>query len=101
MKDEWQSYPNDRKMMREDGFVVIVPNDAGEALPLWCDVCETLYRSSDDEAAHLEFGCCHTCALAWAHARREQWKNGWRPTQEQVEEHLKQRPPLSLDVHID
>lgn len=98
----WRSYLNDR-MIEEDptGFFVIVPVSAEPPVPLSCDVCERLLRTCDDEVAYLEFKCCHLCALQWAHPRRDQWREGWRPTASQVTDVIASRPPLLVVFNVD
>lgn len=99
---DWKPYLNDR-LIREDqtGFFVIVPEGAEPPVPLSCSVCSRLMRSRDDEAAHHEFGCCHLCALQWAHPRRKEWKDGWRPDEEQVRVAVEQRPPMHIAFDVD
>lgn len=98
----WRPYLRDR-MVKEDptGFFTIVPAGAEPPVPLGCPVCDRLYRSRDDEAAHQEFSCCHLCALQWAHPRRAEWKAGWRPSREQVIAAVSERPPLLVAFDVD
>lgn len=99
---DWRPYLGDRKLAKHpDGFFIIVPNDAEPPVPLACGVCNSLFRSRDDEVAHNEFRCCHLCALQWAHARRKEWLGGWRPSPEQVVAVVSQRQPLFVVFDID
>lgn len=91
-------YVNDRLIEQRDGFYVIIPVDREKSVPLACDVCKCLMRTSDDETSCLAFSCCHACALAWAHPRRNEWAAGWRPSASDVEEHLKNRPGLMFSI---
>lgn len=95
---EWEPYPGGRLIKRYAKFVVIKPVDTGPVVPLCCPLCDIMMRSRDDVEAFLEFGCCHFCALSWAHPRREAWKSGWRPAREDVLDAVAQRPPLKLSV---
>lgn len=98
----WKPYLRNRQIAQHpDGFFVITPADATPPVPLSCTICTRLLRSRDDETAHLEFGCCYLCALQWAHPRRAEWKEGWRPTQEQVDAALVVRPPLLVTFEVD
>lgn len=81
-----------------DGSYVIEPEGQDPLVDLACSVCTTLYRDRDDDIAHREFGCCHACAIRWAHARREAWATGWRPTKDEVEQDLNLRAPLTFVV---
>ena len=103
MMNEWKKYPNNRLMQQCDGFVVIVPDDllTQAQVPLCCPVCDHVLRSYSDETSYREFECCERCAMLWAHARREQWKSGWRPTPEDVCEAEKDRPKLTVSFDVD
>ena len=95
-------YLNDRLVEeRPEGFVVIVPVDADPPVPLCCTQCDHAMRSSDDEAAYNEFGCCDRCARLWAHPRRQAWRDGWRPTKDQVVAAEADRLPLSLALSFE
>ena len=98
---EWKKYLDDRLIKQCDGFVVIKPADAGHPVPLSCPLCDTMMRSRDDEEAYYEFSCCHFCALTWAHPRRLAWKDGWRPTSDEVIIACDNRPPLKLVLVTD
>lgn len=97
----WKPYPRDRLIKDDDGFFVIVPKDSEPAIPLGCSVCHVLYRSRDDEQAHVEYGCCHMCALRWAHANREKWLSGWRPDPPNVLEEVSKRPKIRIAIDLD
>jgi hypothetical protein len=98
----WKSYTNDRLMFEHpSGFVIIKPSDASETVDIFCAVCDHALRSRDDEIAWREFQCCDRCARTWAAPRREAWKGGWRPTNEQVMESEADRLPLVATLNID
>ena len=86
---------------RPEGFVVIVPQDAEPPIPLACVICDHVMRTRDDEASHNEFGCCDRCARLWAQPRRQAWKDGWRPSKEQVGAAEADRAPLALVFDVD
>lgn len=102
MSAEWKSYLQDR-LIRKDpaGFYVIIPESSEHSLPLACNVCNMLLRSREDEESCREFDCCYRCALKWAHSRRQQWKDGWRPTQEEVDSDVLSRVGLSITFEFD
>lgn len=93
--DEWKKYPRNRRCRVTDkGLLIIVPEDHTDRVPLWCPVCKTVFRTNEDEESYIELKCCYACALDWAHARRAEWLNGWRPNPEHVEERLTTRTPI-------
>lgn len=90
--DNWRQYPNGRKAFdHPSGFVVIVPDDMIPAVPLCCVVCSYVMRTREDETSYLEYGCCDRCTLLWAYPMGQKWKDGWRPSPEQVEQANLQR----------
>ena len=98
----WRPYLKDRLIEdRPEGFVVIVPVGAEPPVPLACALCSYVMRSREDEVSHHEFGCCERCARIWAHARRQSWKDGWRPTPGQVKAAEIDRAPLTLVFDVD
>lgn len=95
-------YQKDRLIARHsEGFVTITPQNASASVPLCCDLCDYMLCNRDDEVAFLEFNCCHRCALKWAHPRRELWKNGWRPSQEDRIEFNSDRQRVLITFDID
>jgi hypothetical protein len=98
---EWKPYLRGR-LIRElaDDVYVIVPEGVAQPVPLACAVCTALYRDREDEAAHREFACCHLCAMRWAHARRKEWADGWRPSPDEVAADLASRAPLAFVLNV-
>lgn len=93
---DWERYQSDRLIKRCNDYVVIKPRISIDVIPLSCDVCEYLMTTRDDVEAYLEFKCCNHCAMTWAHPRRDEWKNGWRPTDSDVEKALANRSNLYI-----
>lgn len=93
---DWEPYLNGRIIKRRKGFCIIKPESDDETIPLACPVCNVLMATSDDEIAFLKRKCCHACDLKWAASRSDAWKDGWRPPQEEIEEAVKNRPPLQF-----
>jgi len=84
---KWKDISRDRRLaLHPDNFYVIVPEKQGEAVPFACPVCEYPMRTADDAASYREFTCCQACTHRWAQSRADDWKDGWRPAQEEIEE---------------
>lgn len=98
---DWKPYVGNRLIKRFEDFVVIKPADLQRSIPLSCPLCDSLLRSRDDEESFNEFGCCEFCAMSWAHPRREEWKNGWRPQRDIVIESSSKRPPRQIKLVFD
>lgn len=81
----------DRMMIKKDHYVVVLPNNDEGFVPICCDICGNLYRNIDDELSHYEFGCCDLCSQQFARPRAQDWKIGWRPSQDTINEVLNKR----------
>ncbi len=59
-------------------------SDTPEVTPLFCLVCETAMVGQDDVDYHRLFQCCTACGMKWAETNRAQWRQGWRPSRDDV-----------------
>lgn len=99
---QWTQYPRDRKIANHpSGFVVILPNDIQRSIPLTCPLCKYALRTKDDEMSYNEFECCNRCEMIWAASRRDEWKAGWRPTEQEINEREIDRLPLAISIDIE
>lgn len=55
---------------------------------LFCPVCDYLMSTYEDQFAMSEFSCCHNCFLTWAESRKKEWKEGWRPSKEEIQKQI-------------
>lgn len=95
---EWKPYVGNRLFIERVGYCVIKPCNCTNEIPLSCPICGSLLRTNDDEQSISEFGCCDRCAMRWVHPDRERWKNGWRPSEQDVNAELMDRPGLSITI---
>ena len=63
----------------------------------FCDLCGFPLRSHDDFEKHKEWRCCQECYLTHAEARRKDWKEGWRPDKETLDEYIYKRKSILLN----
>jgi len=94
----WRPYLNNRLIKDCDGFFVIKPEQEKETIPLACPVCEYLLRTAADEKSYHQFKCCEHCETFWARPNQPAWKEGWRPTKEQVNEKLKGGKKMTVNM---
>lgn len=80
--EESVAYMKDRRMVKRQGYTVIFSDDT--PMPLCCPVCETVFRTRIDEEEYKKLECCAICAKTWAYPNIDKWKNGWRPTIDEV-----------------
>lgn len=81
----WKPYMKDRLIAEHPrGFYVIKPAEVNDSQPLFCPLCESIMRSEMDDDAYKKFTCCDSCATTWAYRNKEKWKEGWRPSSEEI-----------------
>jgi len=90
----WKPYLNDRLIAEHpEGFYVIKPVDyVMTADPLFCPVCDGIMRGAFDDEAYKRFSCCDKCANSWAYPNVEKWKQGWRPSSDEIRNNCSKSP---------
>ncbi len=61
------------------------------SMPFFCEICEFPHDVSRDWMYFEKFKMCQECATSLVEARQEDWKKGWRPTQEQIDMYIEER----------
>lgn len=63
----------------------------------FCTLCNLPNSSFEDlETARNWSGVCHECYMTFVEARRKEWKEGWRPDKETLEEYIYKRHEIIL-----
>lgn len=88
-------------MHLDNGVVIVKPVDPVEIVSFFCDTCDHVLRTRDDEDAWRKFKCCYHCAKHWAYPNVTAWQSGWRPSQEQIAEAELDRMPLRATLQVD
>jgi hypothetical protein len=101
MIGEWKDYIDGKMICDLGDRYIIKPFEPTQIVPLSCSLCESLYRTRDDELAHHEFGACYPCAMKWAHPNRKRWAEGFRPSKEDIIIDVESRTPLRVIVECD
>jgi hypothetical protein len=55
----------------------------------FCQFCNYPFSSHEDFAKRDEYNCCNFCFLSFVEARREEYKNGWRPNKKEIAARVK------------
>lgn len=60
--------------------------DIGSRTPMWCPVCEIVMKNGPggDDKTYYKWGCCRYCFVHFIENREQRWKDGWRPSPEEV-----------------
>ena len=69
----------------------------GEESTFFCKLCGFPLRSRDDFEASKDYDCCNNCYLTYVESRRKEWKEGWRPDKETLEEYIYMRKFVLLN----
>ena len=91
---QWEKYSNERLIAKhEKGFYVIKPEKMSNTEnPIFCPLCDWIMNSFYDEEIYKKFTCCDNCANEWVYSNMEKWKEGWRPSREDIDNKIKNRP---------
>lgn len=82
----WKPYPHNRLVYEHpDGFFVIKEKDVIKSTPLFCPICEAIMKFFYDEESFKKFECCDSCSNYFVYPNMEKWKNGWRPSKDDVQ----------------
>ena len=84
------SYSSRREIKRV-GEVEIKKRSTASQTNRTCPVCKTYSFSLKDDLYMNRFSCCYECYLDFVIAREDDWKNGNRPSEEQISLSLKRR----------
>ena len=69
-------------------YNVIFLDDSNENDTFFCDICKFPLKTIDDFIKNKEYACCDECFMKFAEARKEDWKDGWRPNKTTIEEYI-------------
>lgn len=70
---------------------MVKPLDDEEPCPIFCPICKFPNLTFDDTLSFKENSCCSMCTMRWVEPRKEEWKSGWRPTQELISAECERR----------
>ena len=57
----------------------------------FCKLCSFPLISYIDFRRHEEYSACENCFLHFVEARKKEWLEGWRPSEEIINEYIKAR----------
>lgn len=86
-------------MKKIDFVFVDRRSDKNVRIPMFCPICAFALRTYEDRNYYESKKCCYKCGLTFADSREEEWKSGWRPSENDVKEEVTKR--LSVPVSID
>ena len=74
--------------------IKIINNDNIKDDKFYCVMCDYPFLTKDDFMLNLKYQCCHECYLNFVESRKDEWKKGWRPKQEVIDNYIENRRKL-------
>lgn len=100
--NNWKPYFKDRlKLDHASGFIIIVPKDRIEPIPVYCPVCRLLMQSADDAEYFRAKSCCEKCGMKWADPNLEKWHQGYRPDPSEIKTEVTRRQSIPISLNLD
>lgn len=53
-------------------------------VPCWCPQCDGMMKGKSTSTFY-DWGVCVNCTIFFIEGREKRWKDGWRPTKEDME----------------
>lgn len=72
------------------GNITIYSKELTIDQPTFCPICGFSMRNVDDNFSYKNSKCCCSCELKWVYPNKKAWEDGWRPTQDEINEHIEQ-----------
>jgi hypothetical protein len=82
---------NNRILIEKEHYSVIKPEVIEDFIPVWCEICNFMLSSIDDETAYQKFHCCDDCSQQFARPNIKHWNEGWRPNEKELQEAISRR----------
>jgi len=54
----------------------------------YCKICKYPLLTNQDFDHDDEYQCCYDCFTQFAESRKEEWKNGWRPSKTVLRDYI-------------
>lgn len=70
-------------------------------IPFFCPVCNFAMSTITDEESFRRVSCCRECEMEFAEKNLEKWKEGIRPSSEEVESKISEREILFTQRYIN
>ena len=79
---------------------IVIIDKINEKTEFFCKLCKFPLKHRDDFESQKNFDCCHECYLTYAEGRIKDWKEGWRPDKETLEEYIYKRRSVLINQEI-
>lgn len=99
-KDEWVDRSDDRKEKKLGKITVTVPRDYEFPRPAFCPCCLRPMRDVTDPSSYEANSCCFSCDIKFARPNIAKWKEGWRPSREEVDLFLSENGLINISKNV-
>ena len=87
--NRWYSFDDSRiAKNHKSGFLIIKPKKA-KAIPFVCPICNLIMRKNNDIICYYKNKSCFSCMTYLIIPNKKRWDDGWRPTEKQIKEYIK------------
>ena len=73
-------------------------NESKNSESMFCPMCNYPYLSKEDFDTQEKHDVCHDCFLKFVESRKQEWKNGWRPSKSQIKDHIYQKDKIFKNI---
>jgi hypothetical protein len=81
----------DKTRIQINGILVFLPNNYEVKNDFFCNLCAYPMKDYQDDKSFEEYGCCEFCDTNIVRPNMKKWKEGWRPSNEEIEELVKSK----------
>lgn len=80
--------------------IYYIPFKKTADVPTFCPICSESMSDNLDSSAYLNVGCCRNCESDFAEKNLLLWKEGVRPSADDVESIVRQRKKLAFERYV-
>ena len=81
-------FMDDKPEILESNGVLIVIDASYSSADFDCSVCGLIINGLEDVTSVNNYGCCSDCEEYYYWPNKKQWKLGWRPKKQDVQQKL-------------
>lgn len=79
-------------MFTKDEIVFI--NKTNKKDKMFCSICNYPFIKKEDFEFSNSYSTCNECFLTFIEARKNEWRDGWRPDKQQIKEYILYRKSI-------
>ena len=80
--------------------IVIYSCDEQTTNPTFCPICGFAMRNIEDRFSYSSYNCCNSCENKWVYKDLNAWKNGVKPTIDEINLYINEKLDIELDTRL-